>query len=126
MLNWLAVGVGGAFGSITRYGIAVAIGTHLGSKWPWATFLANVSGSLLIGALYVLLIEKNLLPEQFRGLLIVGFLGGLTTFSTYSLEVIRLIELQEFQLAALYSCGSLVTCLASVWGAIILFRALYL
>ncbi len=125
MFNWLAVGIGGALGSMARYGIAVLIGTHFGSKWPWATFIANVLGCLIIGALYVVLIEKNMLPEQYRALLMVGFLGGLTTFSTFSLEVVRLIELQEFQLAAMYSIGSMLICLVCVWGTILLMRTLY-
>ncbi len=124
MLNWLAVAIGGALGAMGRYGIALWVSTQVDSKWPWATFAANVIGCFLMGALYVWLVERHSLPEHYRSLFIVGFLGALTTFSTFSIEVVKLIELHELPIAIGYSAASLAICVLSVWLSITLVRAL--
>ena len=82
--------------------------------WPWATFLINVTGSLLIGVLAGWVSTKGEAGEPWRLLLGVGVLGGYTTFSAYSLETLRLIERNDMAGAAAYSLGSVIAGLAAV------------
>jgi fluoride exporter len=113
MLNFLLVGLGGGVGAMARYGVSLAIPQAPGG-WPWATFLINVSGSLLIGVLAGWLSAKGEAGEPWRLLLGVGVLGGFTTFSAYSLETLRLIERNDIAGAATYAIGSVLAGLAAV------------
>ena len=85
------IACGGAVGALLRYFLQVAIPASTG-KLPVAILLANVIGSLAMGVLFVLLQEKFLLADWLRPLLMVGLLGAFTTFSTFSLDTIRLLE----------------------------------
>ena len=89
MTHWLAVALGGAIGAVSRHGLAHLFPPSIDS-FPWATWSANIIGSVLIGICYVLIVEKGLLADHWRPLLMVGFLGALTTFSTFSLDVVIL------------------------------------
>ena len=113
MFNFLLVGLGGGVGAMARYGISLAIPAPP-SGWPWATFLINVTGSLLIGLLAGWVSAKGGAGEPWRLLLGVGVLGGYTTFSAYSLETLGLIERNDITGAAVYSLGSVIAGLASV------------
>jgi fluoride exporter len=113
MFNFLLVGLGGAAGAMARYGVSLAIPAQP-QGWPWATFMINVSGSFLIGALAGWLATRGEQGEQLRLLLAVGVLGGFTTFSAYSLETLRLIERGDITSAAAYSIGSVIAGLAAV------------
>ena len=81
------VALGGIVGAEARYGLAVAL-PHATGAWPWATLVANVTGCLLIGVLMVLVTERFRAPPLVRPLLGVGVLGGYTTFSTYTADVL--------------------------------------
>jgi len=113
MLNFLLVGLGGGMGAMARYGVSLAMPAPQGA-WPWATFLINVTGSLLIGVLAGWVSTKGEAGEPWRLLLGVGVLGGYTTFSAYSLETLRLIERNDMAGAAAYSLGSVIAGLAAV------------
>jgi CrcB protein len=119
----LFIALGGATGASARY---------LASSWahrlwegslPVGTLLVNMLGSFCIGVLFVLL-EKQVLHQDWRGVLMVGFLGAFTTFSTFSLETITLIESGELSLALLYALGSTVMCVMMAGAAIQLTRTL--
>ena len=97
----VAVASGGAIGAILRYAISVWFVTNYSSSFPWPTLIANAIGALLIGILYVLIAEKGLVAVTWRPFLIIGLLGALTTFSSFSLETITLIEQAEWSLACL-------------------------
>jgi CrcB protein len=103
-MDWFLVAMGGALGSVARYGLSVLL-RPWGTNWPWGTFSANAIGSFLIGVAYVWLERKW--PEG-RLFLITGFLGGFTTFSAFSLE--NLIWMREGRLGwvAAYSVSSLL------------------
>lgn len=92
MNHWVAVAVGGAIGAMARFGAVRLLTQWFGATFPYGTLAVNVSGSLIVGMLYVVLVERVGVAEEWRSLLIVGVLGGFTTFSAFSLETIRLLE----------------------------------
>lgn len=116
-----AVAVGGAAGALSRAGVSHAV-PH--TAWPWATWVTNILGCLAIGVLVVIMVERpGARPDWARPLLITGFLGGFTTFSTYALETTKLIG--ERPLMALgYSFSSLVLGVTAVWCGRVLTRRL--
>lgn len=101
MMNVLVIGIGGFVGSVARYGIAVWIGRRWGRSFPLGTFVVNVSGSFLIGLLMTLMAERFTVNPQWRLLLVVGFLGAYTTFSTFEYETGALLKDGEWLFAGL-------------------------
>ncbi|MGA0805474.1 MAG: fluoride efflux transporter CrcB [Pseudohongiellaceae bacterium] len=114
MTHYLIVAVGGALGAVARYGCY-----RLALKHEWhaavATLGINALGSLLIGVLYVVLTERSGLSPQLQSLLTVGFLGAFTTYSTYSLDALKLLEQGQPLAAVAYLLGTLLLCLMAVW-----------
>ena len=100
-LNYLIVGAGGFIGATARYALAAWIGRRWGRSFPLGTFVINVSGSFLIGLLMYLSAERLMINPQWRLLLVVGFLGAYTTFSTFEYETGRLFADGERLIAAL-------------------------
>jgi CrcB protein len=101
MVNVLVIGIGGFVGAVARYGIAVWIGQRWGRSFPLGTFVINVSGSFLIGLLMTLMAERFTENPQWRLLLVVGFLGAYTTFSTFEYETGALLKDGEWLFAGL-------------------------
>jgi CrcB protein len=101
MMNVLLIGIGGFVGAVSRYGIAVWIGQRWGRSFPLGTFVTNVSGSFLIGLLMTLMAERFTENPQWRLLLVVGFLGAYTTFSTFEYETGALLKDGEWLFAGL-------------------------
>ena len=114
----LAVFIGAGIGGLARYGISVWLQAAAGAHFPWGTLLVNVSGSLLLAFVYVLLEGTSAAPE-WRAFLGVGVLGGYTTFSTFSFETMRLLQDGLRSQALFYVAGSVVLSLA---GALLGFR----
>lgn len=124
MVYSLAAAVGGALGAVSRYWLMLWIGSLAGTRFPWGTAVVNVLGSVVIGVLYVLISERMLLSEQWRGLLVVGYLGAFTTFSTFSLDTLLLLQDGRWLPALGYVAGSVLLCLAGAWLGMLLMRAL--
>ncbi len=101
MANIFIIGIGGFLGAISRYGVALWIGQRWGRNFPLGTFLINISGSFLIGLLMSLFTERFMVNPQWRLLLIVGFLGAYTTFSTFEYETGALMKDGEWLIAML-------------------------
>jgi len=101
MMNVLVIGIGGFVGAVARYGIAGWIGQRWGRSFPLGTFVINVSGSFLIGLLMTLMAERFTENPQWRLLLVVGFLGAYTTFSTFEYETGALLKDGEWLFAGL-------------------------
>ena len=123
MQTLIVVAAGGATGAVMRYLLGVQALRMFGAAWPYGTFMANVLGGLLMGALTaVLALRGGADPEKWRLLLGVGVLGGFTTFSAYSLEVALMIERRAYGQAAAYSLGSVVLSVAALFVGLILVR----
>lgn len=101
MLNYITVFAGGGVGATTRYVLATWIGQKWGRSFPLGTFVINVSGSFVIGLLMTLMAERFTENPQWRLLLVVGFLGGYTTFSSFEYETGKLVTDGEFLYAVL-------------------------
>jgi len=101
MMNYLVVFTGGGIGSVARFMLATWIGQRWGRSFPLGTFVVNVFGSFLIGLLMTLMAERFLENPQWRLLLVVGGLGGFTTFSTFQYETGKLVVDGELIYAAL-------------------------
>jgi fluoride exporter len=108
------ISVGGATGSLARWGLALAL-PHPAGTFPWATFVANVSGCLLLGVLMVFVLEVLPPSRYVRPFLGVGVLGGYTTFSTYMLDARALLVSGRVLVAGQYVLGSLAAGLVAVW-----------
>jgi fluoride exporter len=120
----LAVAIGGAIGSVTRYLVGIGSGKLFGVGFPWGTLIINVTGSFLIGAFVGLFATKWDLPQVARVFLTVGICGGYTTFSTFSLDAWYLIERGQTAASAAYMLGSVVLSVAALVAALHLIRAL--
>lgn len=121
-MQWLVVAFGGALGAMGRFAVNAALVSVFGSKFPMGTLVVNVVGSTLIGLCYVLIIERGVLPAEFRNLLMIGFLGAFTTFSAFSLDTLALWQNGQPILAVAYVILSVVLCLMGTLGAIFLTR----
>jgi CrcB protein len=86
------IAIGGAVGSVLRYGVDTTVSRWAGAAFPFGTFVVNATGSFVLGVLFALAIERSLLPPEVRPALMVGLLGAYTTFSTWMLESWRLVE----------------------------------
>ncbi len=118
MTQILLVALGGALGSVARYGVGLMAARIFGIAFPWGTLAVNILGGLLMGILAARLGPQQ---EELRLLLGVGLLGGFTTFSTFSLEALRLMEHAPFH-ALTYVGASLVLSLAACWAGLMLGR----
>ena len=123
MFPFVLVGAGGALGAMSRYGFSVLIGRLWPMAFPLATLLTNILGSVFMGALIGLL--ARFMPSQqaeLRLFLAVGVLGGFTTFSSFSLDTIVLIERGELLQAGLYVLLSVVVCLIGLYLGLLVTR----
>jgi CrcB protein len=116
-LTWLAVGGGGALGSMARFWLTGAVAAITGPRFPYGTLLINILGSFVIGAVAGLTLtpaRMGMHPDV-RIFLMVGICGGFTTFSAFSLQMLELLQTGELVPALLYAVGSVLLCLLFVW-----------
>ena len=122
--GFLAVALGGAFGSVARYVVSVYAGRWFGTGFPWGTLFINITASFVIGALAEAFAIRWDTGLTVRLLLITGICGGYSTFSTFSLEVFTLINRGATIAAAIYVVSSVVLSLGALIGALRLVRVL--
>ena len=124
MKTAIGIGLAGAAGALARYAIDGLVSRRTGGGFPWGTLSVNVTGSFLLGFLFVLLAERYMVAPWIRSSLLIGFIGAYTTFSTLSLETFRLFEDGAHLLALANGLGSLVAGLLAVYGGIVVGRSI--
>lgn len=118
----LAIAVGGALGAISRFLCVAWITSHVGKGFPWGTLAVNVIGSFVIGIMYVVIMSKLHLEPEYRAIVVTGFLGAFTTFSTFSLESFELFHQGQIGVAFTYIGTSVILCVLAVWAGTALAR----
>ena len=124
MLQILAIAGGGALGAVARFGVSTGVYRWLGRDFPWGTLAVNGLGSFAMGLLFVLFLERSLIAPEARAAILVGFLGSFTTFSTFSLETLTLVEQGEAVRALVNVFASVLLCVGACWAGIIAARLL--
>jgi CrcB protein len=117
------VALGGALGASARYGVDRLIERRTSSAFPWSTFTINVTGCFVIGLLTAALVERQHLPAWVRVGLVVGVVGGYTTFSTFAQEALELGEVHHVAIAFAYIVASVAIGLAAVYAGTLAGRA---
>ena len=121
-MNWLAVAIGGALGSVARYALSSWIFDITSHKFPYATLIVNVAGSFVMGILFVVIVERAALPAEMRSLLMIGFIGAFTTFSAFSLDALGLWQNGHVLMSVIYMIATVILCLVAISTAIWLTR----
>lgn len=119
----LAVALGGALGALGRYALDRAIERRSFAVFPWSTFAINLSGCLLIGVVVGALVDRQRAPLWLRAGLVLGVVGGYTTFSTFAQETLDLVEESRLSLSLAYACGSVVLGVVAVFVGVRIGRA---
>ncbi len=124
MTQILFIAAGGAIGALLRFWVSTGVYALVGRGFPYGTLAVNVLGSLLMGFLYVLFLERMSVGPEVRGAVLIGLLGAFTTFSTFSIETLNLIEQADFLKAGLNIIISVSACILATWFGLILGREL--
>ena len=124
MQKYVLIAIGGALGSIARYWVGSTVSGRLGSKFPYGTFVINLTACVIIGFVLTYLSRRADVNASWRFLIPVGFIGAYSTFSSYEWETLSTIRAGAFALAALYAVGSLLIGLAATWLGTVLAEAI--
>jgi len=119
-----AIAAGGALGAVMRFWVSTGVYSWLGRGFPYGTLSVNVIGSFFIGIAFVLLTERLTVGSEVRAFIMIGFLGAFTTFSTFSLESLFLLQEGLLVKAMGNVMLNVVLCLFATWGGIIVSRSL--
>jgi len=116
------IAMGGAIGAVLRYGASLSVYSLMGRGFPYGTLFVNVTGSLLMGLLGVMMLERFNIGPEWRAAVLVGVLGSFTTFSTFSIETLNLLEQGDVMRAVANIVLSVLVCLAAVWFGVLIGR----
>ena len=116
MEKYLFIGLGGFLGSIARFGLASLVQNRTESLFPYGTMAVNIIGCFMIGLMMTLFQERIVVSQNIRLFLIIGILGGFTTFSSFSYDTFALMKSGNFFSAGLNAGGSLFGCLIATWA----------
>lgn len=115
MQKYLWVALGGALGSVTRFSVGSAVASRMGTRFPYGTFIINITACLIIGFSLEYLGRNVELPPAWRYLIPVGFVGAYSTFSTFEWEILSNLQLGAFLIAGVYLCLSILLGLIATW-----------
>jgi len=118
------IALGGAAGAISRYLVDTFVSERVGAEFPWGTFVVNMTGSFVLGLLFALAVERDVLSSDIRLPVMTGFIGAYTTFSTLMLESWRLAESGSTVAAIANVVGSMVVGLTVMAGGLVVGRAI--
>ncbi|MGB5442615.1 MAG: fluoride efflux transporter CrcB [Gammaproteobacteria bacterium] len=124
MTQLLAIAAGGAIGAVLRYWLSTAIQSRTASAFPYGTLTVNVVGSLLIGFLYIWLTERMVVGPAGRAFVLIGVLGAFTTFSTFSIETLNLMESGQPGKALVNVLASVIVCVSAAAAGVLAARQL--
>jgi CrcB protein len=124
MRQLLAIAAGGGVGALLRFWVSTGTHAILGRGFPYGTFAVNVLGSLLMGFLYVWLLDRVVTGPVVRAFLLIGLLGGFTTFSTFSIESLNLIEAGQILKALVNVLLSVTVCITAAGLGVLIARQL--
>ena len=124
MQKTLFIAVAGLVGTLFRYWLSGLVARQYGETFPWGTMVVNLLGCVLAGAVFYITEERFLVSPTLRTIILVGFLGGFTTFSSYGLQTFLLLRDNEFGLATLNVATSNLLGLFMVWMGYVAFKAL--
>ncbi|MFZ4763236.1 MAG: fluoride efflux transporter CrcB [Alphaproteobacteria bacterium] len=114
MYLWIAAG--SALGGIGRYAFGQLASYYLPAAFPWGTWMINIIGSFIIGIAAALVAGNNIpYSQEIKQFVMVGLCGGFTTFSSFSLQTLEMLQEQRYSMAALYSISSVSCCVFAVW-----------
>lgn len=122
MQKYLFIAVGGALGSIARFWVGSTVGNRFGTKFPYGTFVVNLTACLAIGFAVALMGRRAEFNAAWRFLIPIGFIGAYSTFSTFELETFANLQTGAFFMAALYVVLSVFLGLLAVWCGVLLAR----
>jgi CrcB protein len=114
-MKYLWVGLGGCLGAIARYALGVWIYERMGTRFPYGTFVINISGCFLIGLTLAVLDARTSIPRAWREAVPIGFIGAYTTFSTFEYETLRAAQQGQSAVAVGYLLSSIVIGFGAVW-----------
>jgi len=114
-INYAAIAVGGAVGACLRFALGEAMLHLFGRAFPFGTLLVNILGSFVIGLLYGLILTEQLTPNPWRIFVGIGILGAFTTFSTFSMDTVLMLQQGAFVKATLNVLANVVLCLTLTW-----------
>jgi CrcB protein len=115
MHKYLLVGAGGFVGAMARYWMGAFVTQRMGLRFPFGTFLINVSGCFLVGFFMHLLAERGVLDAHWLYIVVIGFIGAYTTFSTFEYETVRALQDGQLGIGLLYVASSILVGLVMVW-----------
>ena len=115
MTQILAIAAGGAAGALMRFWVSNGVYVLLGRGFPYGTLAVNILGSLAMGLLYVLFLERMSVSPELRAGLLIGLLGAFTTFSSFSIETLNLLEQADYLKAVLNMVFSVIACVFAAW-----------
>ena len=122
MQNYLYIAAGGALGSLTRYWVGSAVANRMGTKFPYGTFIVNITACLILGFVLTLLGRRPEISAAWRFMIPIGFVGAYSTFSTFEWETFANLQMGAFVIAGLCVVMSCVLGLAAVWCGVLLAR----
>lgn len=118
--KYMYIAVGGSLGAIARFWVGSAVASRLGTRFPYGTFVINMTACVVISFSLTFLAKRTELNPAWRFLVPIGFVGAYSTFSSYEWETVSILRNGEFSMAALYAFGSLFLGLVAVWCGILL------
>lgn len=124
MLKYAMIAIGGGIGAIARFLVGSYIGQRLGARFPYGTFVINLSGSFLVGLIMTVLTEKTQLSPNWRYFIPIGFIGAYTTFSTFEYETLRALQDGQMATGTLNVVLSVTAGFVMVWLGVLAGRAL--